>query len=317
MKLWRSTAEDSADGESSTAIEDTGLNPPKGEGCEYSGPPCLSDCCTGCCWQPPTDFCASRWALAKSALSVLTEPLFDVFSIATFLKNGQPFYFLVLICGFAMSSASSGLDGLQAKGAMALVKSWHRGFPTKELLQHKRHDLPENMVSTSIQLYACLTLSSSDNPENVIMFGVFAWLCLCSTLADATLWLGKSLNYDDFYEVERAKKEVEGKKYVLPVVLVAVVQGGMQMYIVMRLMPPRDLKVTPFFLVLELLLLCRVFFTGGLESRLESSGQNLFLACFFAWILCLLTIPEARGYIGGPGGPVGVDPRDSETVNMA
>ena len=228
MKLWRSTSEDSedsSDDESGTAIEDTDLNPPKGEGHECSGPPCLSDCCTGCCWQPPTDFCKSRWDLANSALSVLTEPLSDVFSIVTFLKNGQPFYFLVLICGFAESSANSGHDGLQAKGAMALVKSWHRGFPTKELLRHKWHDLPENVVSTFIQLYACFTLSSSDNPKEVIMFGVFAWLSLGLTLADATLWLDESLNYDDFYEVQRAKKEVKGKKYVLPVFLVAFVQS--------------------------------------------------------------------------------------------
>ena len=309
MKLWRSTAEDSEDGESGTTTEDTEVNLPKGEGCECSGPPCLSDCCIGCCWQPPTDFCASRWALAKSAFSVLMEPLFDVFSIVTFLKSGQPFYFLAFIIGLVFSFVSSG-DSLQAKGAMALVKSWHRGFPTKELLRHKRLDLPENIVSTFIQLYACLTLSSSDNPKNVIMFGVFGWSSLWLTLADATLCLDESLNYDDFYEVERARKEVKGKKYVRPVVLVAMVQS-IQMISQFRQMAPVSrtfsrsspwslhVKVMIFLMALEVLLLagllcreCYSRYINGGTQRSEAVEQfgEVCLVGSFSLLFCLLFI---------------------------
>ena len=176
----------------------------------------------------PTDFCASRWGTRQICLECAHGASFRcVFHRHLLEEVASHSTFWAWFVAFAMSPENSGYDVLQAKGAMALVKSWRRGFPTKELLlPQAAWPSGKHSVNPSSSCMHASPWVSSDNPENVIMFGVFAWSSLGLTLADATLWLlDKSLNYDDFYEVERAKKKVKGIKYVIPVLLVAVVQN--------------------------------------------------------------------------------------------
>ena len=258
LLLWRSKPDDGADDETQST------NPPdRHPPCKRDGPFPDGDLgfpwniTVGCCWRPTTDFIAARFHLAKSAFSVVTEPLFDAISVFTFLKNGQPFYFAGMIYGLTASFAWSG-DGLQSGGALALVPSWRRGFATKDLLQHRLSDLPECFISTCIQLYAALSLSWSQDPCNVVQLGMFAWMSILLTLPEATtviivlprfgmserLWnLFESrfesfghlrslfvqqggVNVDDFYEVENAKKQIGIRRYILSIVLVAFTQAG-------------------------------------------------------------------------------------------
>ena len=248
LLLWRSKPDDGAGDEAQST------NPPdRHRPCRDDGPFPDGDLrfpwniTVGCCWRPTTDFIASRFHLAKSAFCVVTEPLFDAVSVFAYLKNGQPFYLVGLIyCGLCETFAKS-LDALQSAGALALVRSWRRGFATKALLQHRYHELHECFVSTYIQLYAALSSSWSQDPCNVLQFGMFAWMSILLTLPEATtvmivlpefLTCGERLvygflfslqggvNVDDFYEVENAKKQIGIRQYIPSVFLVALAQAG-------------------------------------------------------------------------------------------
>ena len=67
-----------------------------------------------CCCCASDDLCASKWKLFISGLGIVTEPLFDAVTVTTFMKKGQPFYFVVMLCGLSFSFLSSGMDGLAA-----------------------------------------------------------------------------------------------------------------------------------------------------------------------------------------------------------
>lgn len=177
-----------------------------------------------CCRRASNDFMASRFKLAISAWGIVTEPLFDAVTVTTFLKNGQPIYLLVMLFGLSSSFESSGFDGLQAQGALAFVPSWQRGFATKELLEQRKSDLWECSLSTCIQLYAALTLSWKESPFQILQFGAFGCMSLVLSLPEAVPPSPK--NFDDFYEVEDAKKEHIHRvlKYIPSVLVVASVQ---------------------------------------------------------------------------------------------
>lgn len=90
LLLGRSKPDDGADDETQST------NPPdRHPPCKRDGPFPDGDLgfpwniTVGCCWRPTTDFIASRFHLAKSSFSVVTEPLFDAISVFTFLKNGR------------------------------------------------------------------------------------------------------------------------------------------------------------------------------------------------------------------------------------
>ena len=158
-----------------------------------------------CCRRASNDLCASRWKLRISGLGILTEPLFDAITVTTFLKNGQPFYFVVMLFGLFFSFSSSGWDGLQAQGALAFVPSWQRGFATKELLEHRNHDFYECSLSTCIQLYAAMALSWKESPLEVLQLGAFGCMSQLLSLPDTVP--PRPRNFDNFYEVEDAKKK--------------------------------------------------------------------------------------------------------------
>ena len=235
--LWRSKPDDGAGDETQST------NPPdRHRPCRDDGPFPDGDLgfpwniTVGCCWRPTTDFIASRFHLAKSAFTVVTEPLFDAVSVFTFLKNGQPFYLVFMMYGLSLGFLMS-RDGLQSAGALALVRSWRRGFATKTLLKHRYHDLPECFISTWIQLYAALSSSWSQDPCNVLQFGMFAWMSILLTLPEATsamILLPKfgqqGVNADDFYEVENAKKQIGIRKYILSVSVVAFTQTNKNLW---------------------------------------------------------------------------------------
>eukprot|EP00434_Breviolum_minutum_P004843 symbB.v1.2.004270.t1/scaffold222.1/size270942/12 len=109
-----------------------------------------------------------------------------------------------MIFGLCFSFESSGWDGLQAQGALAFVPSWQRGFATKELLEQRESDLWECFFSTCIQLYAALTLSWKESPFQILQFGTFGCMSLLLSLPEAVPPRPK--NFDNFYEVEDAKK---------------------------------------------------------------------------------------------------------------
>ena len=177
-----------------------------------------------CCWRASNDLCASRWKLFIAAFGIVTEPLFDAITVTTFLKNGQPFYFVAMLFGLYCSFFVSGRDGLQAQGALAFVPSWQRGFATKELLKQRRYDMWECFFSTCIQLYAALTLSWKESPFEILQFGAFGCMSLVLSLPEAVQPSPK--NFDDFYEVEDAKKTPIHRvcKYIFSVLVVFSVQ---------------------------------------------------------------------------------------------
>lgn len=185
-----------------------------------------------CCWRASNDLCASRWKLFISGLGIMTEPLFDAVTVTTFLKNGQPIYLLVMLFGLSSSFEFSGFDGLQAQGALAFVPSWQRGFATKELLEQRGNDFYECFCSTCIQLYAALTLSWEESPFEILQFGAFGCMSLLLSLPEAEPPRPK--NFDDFYEVEDAKKTHIHRvpKYIASVQVVfsvQVIQNGVHM----------------------------------------------------------------------------------------
>ena len=201
-----------------------GVNPPDRLCCRDDGPFCRGNLgFPWCCWRAPDDFMASRVKLAISAIGILTEPLFDAITVTTFLKKGQPLYFVVMLLGLVFSCRSSGWDGLQAQGALAFVPSWQRGFATKELLNQRKHDLWECSLSTCIQLYVALTLSWKESPSTILQFGAFGCMSLVLSLPEAVPPWPK--NFDDFYEVEDAKKQHSHRvlKYIPSVLVVVLV----------------------------------------------------------------------------------------------
>ena len=97
--------------------------------------------------------------------------------------------------------------------------AWQRGFATKELLEQRNHDLWECSLSTCIQLYAALTLSSKESPFEIFLLGAFGCMSLLLSLPDTVPPRPK--NFDDFYEVEDAKnKHIHKVLKYIPSVLV-------------------------------------------------------------------------------------------------
>ncbi|CAE7697408.1 unnamed protein product [Symbiodinium sp. CCMP2592] len=168
---------------------------------------------------------ASERKLLISFFSILTEPLFDVVSLASYLRNGQPFYFAVAGLGFFVTAYNS-QDPLQADGLVEWYRSYRRGFKTRGLLEVQVADLPEVAVSTWLQLYAGLVMTE---PTQVLMLLFFACLSLGLTLPEI-LEARKLLhdmqleasNFNNFYEVEAAR---QGKDYGLSFLSVWLVEN--------------------------------------------------------------------------------------------
>ncbi|CAE7231893.1 unnamed protein product [Symbiodinium sp. CCMP2592] len=164
------------------------------------------------CYEARSDFEASRFKLLVSLFGILTEPFFDVVSLASYLRHGQPFYFVVASLGLVGSAASTG-DPLQADCLVEWYRSYSRGFKTRGLLRAQAGDVTEVMCSTAVQLYAALVMTTE--PTQVLMLLFFAVLSLGFTLPE--IWEGrwllrdpklKACNFDNFYEMEAARHRV-------------------------------------------------------------------------------------------------------------
>ena len=154
---------------------------------------------------------------------------------ASFLRHGQPFYFVAATFGLLLSGGLGG-DPLQADCLVEWYRSYSRGFKTRGLPLAQNRDFVEVMCSSMVQLYAALVLTTE--PTQVLMLLFFAVLSLGLTLPeimeggrllkDPKL---KASNVENFYEMEAARQRVgQAWKWFPSFVAVALVELGILLF---------------------------------------------------------------------------------------
>ena len=154
---------------------------------------------------------------------------------ASFLRHGQPFYFVAATFGLLLSGGLGG-DPLQADCLVEWYRSYSRGFKTRGLPLAQNRDFVEVVCSSMVQLYAALVLTTE--PTQVLMLLFFAVLSLGLTLPeimeggrllkDPKL---KASNVENFYEMEAARQRVgQAWKWFPSFVAVALVELGILLF---------------------------------------------------------------------------------------
>ena len=183
-------------------------------------------------WRPALcDAQAARRDLLLQAAGMIIEPASDVWSLVTFARKGQPVYFTLVMMGVLVTMSQ---DFLQARGLKAVLESWKQGFPTKELFEHKVLEFPESFITTFVQVYAVsLRMWSQTDWASWCSLGFFACLSIRLTfpsIKTAQHLLEQSsqhtVDFQDFYSIEKAKKTVQFKTWPSEVLLVSLLLGS-------------------------------------------------------------------------------------------
>lgn len=277
------------------------------------------------CWRPASDLSASRVKLLTAAISILTEPISLVVSMVTFLKMGQPFYIAWMMFGLLLSSVAGvcmtkkWLDILQSQGARAWVQSFERGWGTREFFLRKASEVPENFISTAIQLHAATTLSPTEATSTVLMLFVFAGISVLLTFPEGTVawilvtktnwgrwFLEEEPEVDDFYQVQSCKKQIPWfVKHLLTVVVLSLVASKSSSA------KGTEQQISFGILLAELLLVPLAALLHWVQRPQRDGEVRSFrlwvtriLPIFVTWYLCLvhpfaLGLPYAVGTVTG------------------
>ena len=163
-----------------------------------------------CCIPISSDLEGAKCELRLSAFLMLFEPSLDVLSVLIFLRSGQPIYAAIVGVATALSWALA-RDPFQIRGAAAMAESFSQGFPTKELLRHRKLELLEGAGATIVQCYALLNMDiSSASLSSSITLSASAGLSLALSLPDtcrAVCVLVENAG-NDYYAAEQSKRRL-------------------------------------------------------------------------------------------------------------